>query len=237
MEIALIDDEQDVAVQIQEYLARYESEHPKAAPLRLTSYVSAHDFLAAYRRQFDLVLMDIELDDLDGMEAARRLRTQDKEVLLFFLTNMAQYAINGYEVEAADYMVKPVSYETFSFKLEKAFRLAAHRGSRSLMLQCGASMYRISSDAVSYIEVQNHNLIYHTANGTYTTRATLRSAEEALSGLPFARCNSCYLVNLREVYGIEGYTLSLADGSTLQISRNRRADFMKEYARFLGGIG
>ena len=242
MEIALIDDEKTVSDLISEYLTRYEAEHPEAGAFRLTAYVSAHDFLAAYQWQFDLILMDIELDDLSGMEAARLLRKKDPEVLLFFLTNLAQYAVEGYEVDAADFMVKPVSYEAFSFKLEKALRLRAKRGGRQLRLQSGARSVRVSSETILYVEVRNHDLIYHLGAGgakkeDISLRATLKSAEETLEGLPFAKCNSCYLVNLREVYAVDGFTLTLTDESTLQISRNRRAGFLQEYTRFLGGIG
>ena len=90
------------------------------------------DFLEAYRPDFDLVFLDIELPLLNGIETARRLRELDSVVALVFITNMEQYAVNGYEVDALDFVVKPINYYRFSSMMRKALRIIARKEEKAL---------------------------------------------------------------------------------------------------------
>ena len=85
----------------------------------ITYFSNAIEFLNSYKKQFQLVFMDIELPDMNGMEASHKLRDIDKDVVIVFVTNLSNYAINGYEVGALDFVVKPIKYETFVIKLTR----------------------------------------------------------------------------------------------------------------------
>lgn len=96
------------------FLDRFSEEHGEE--IRYTWYQGTHTFLSEYHFQFDLVFMDIELDDGNGMETAMKLRKRDPEVTLIFITHLAQYAVQSYEVDALDYILKPVGYPAFALK-------------------------------------------------------------------------------------------------------------------------
>lgn len=126
IEIAMVEDEAEAADLLRSYIDRYSKENEKM--FAVTRYDSAIAFLTDYKPKFDLIFMDIELPDLNGMEASRKLREIDRTTALIFVTNMAQFAIKGYEVEALDFVVKPVSYYNFALKMQKAIdRIESNR--------------------------------------------------------------------------------------------------------------
>lgn len=116
--VAIVEDEPAEAERLQSLLARYSRE--KGVQFEVQTYTSALTFLAEYNRTVDIVFMDIELPDVNGMEISRRLRKQDAAVMIVFVTNMAQFAVQGYEVAAQDFIVKPAQYGEFALKLAKA---------------------------------------------------------------------------------------------------------------------
>lgn len=114
----IVEDDDAAAELLAGYLDRYGGEHGET--FSSVRYDNAVTFLEKYASDADIVFMDIEMEDLDGMKAAAKLRERDRSVTLIFVTNMAQFAIKGYEVDALDFIVKPVGYHDFAFRLKKA---------------------------------------------------------------------------------------------------------------------
>ena len=118
--VAIVDDFREDAAVLEQYLYQFGGETGQA--YLVTRYTSGPEFLQDRSTAFDLVILDIDMPGLNGMETARQLRGQGDNVVLMFVTNMSQYALEGYEVEAVDYVLKPVSYQDFTLKLRKAQR-------------------------------------------------------------------------------------------------------------------
>lgn len=200
----------------------------------MSRFTDAIAFLENYVPRYDIVFMDIQLPDMDGMTASRRLRALDRDVILIFVTNMANYAVSGYEVDALDFIVKPVSYFPFTVKLERALgRLDGNAGGGSVLLSTAEGAVCVRPCDVRYVEVMKHTLIYHTTTGDLTVYGSLKNAESALPAVRFVRCNSCYLVNLRYVKRVTGYT-ALVGGDELAISHSRRRDFLRALGEYIG---
>ena len=106
--IAIVEDKEVDAQQLKGYIMQFQNE--SCIPMYVTHFSNGMNFLDEYTNDFDVVFMDIEMPHLNGMETAKKLRKVDASVALVFITNMAQYAIAGYEVSAVDFMVKPVGY-------------------------------------------------------------------------------------------------------------------------------
>lgn len=191
------------------------------------------NFLTYYKPNYDLVLMDIELPDINGMDTSRKLRQIDKLVTLIFVTNMSQFAVTGYEVDAFDYIVKPVSYYDFALKLERAIERIKSRTEQKIQIVVDDLIKCITTSELKYVEVMNHKLIFHTKTGDYVGTGTLKELEKRLVNSDFARCNNCYLVNLRYVTGISGFTV-IVDGEELQISHPKRKEFKRALNDYLG---
>lgn len=233
MYIAIVDDNPEDARRLEEYLSRYSLEN--AFPYRSCLFPCAADFLESERSQFDLVIMDIDMPGINGVDAARRLRRDGDKVVLMFVTNMPQYALCGYEVEAIDYVLKPISYQEFALKLQKANRYVQRNQDTQLILQTADGVVTVLSSDILYVESALHYLIYHTKSGDHKVRGSMVQAEKELVPLRFAKCNSGYLVNLRHVKAIQKEDVILENVS-LKISRGKRLEFMNAFTRFLGGI-
>ena len=126
--VAIVEDEAEIREQLMGYVQRYTRQYGTAFEVK--TFADGLEILEDYRPAYDLILLDIEMKHLDGMETARRIRELDPEVMLVFITNMAQYAIKGYAVGALDYVLKPVPYFAFSQQLQKVEAHLLHRKRR-----------------------------------------------------------------------------------------------------------
>ena len=233
MKIAIVDDEKATAQLLEGYILRYGKE--QNLHIKVDVFLLPLQFLDHYAGDYDLVLMDIEMPGLNGIETAKELRRLDHAVVLMFITNMAQYAIHGYEVEAVDFVIKPLSYGDFVMKMQKARRYIERNRDKKITLQTTEGLIQLDVSEIHFVEVIRHYLVYHTSKGDYKLRGTMKEAEEALLDFHFSRSNHCYLVNLKYVEAVTGNMLKVA-GNELAMSRNKKADFMTDFAKYMGGL-
>ena len=232
--IILLEDEQEQARRLTAFLHRYAEEHPDFR-FNLTHYDRSLPLMNEYKSDADIVFLDIQVPDMNGMEVARYIRDMDKHVMIIFITMLTQYAIEGYSVGAFDYVLKPVRYEEFSTKMDRVCRVLAHQStSMTLDVRTKEEIRRVDVDSITYIEVSNHDILIHTDQEVIRQWGSLNSYEEKLAPAHFVRCNSCYLVNLRYVRGISGDAVTV-HGDKLAISRARRKEFLATLAQYKGG--
>lgn len=233
IKIAVVEDEKMYVEQISEYLYQYEQE--QGEELQITIYRDGDAIVAEYKAQFDIIFMDIQMKFVDGMTAAEEIRKKDSEVIIIFITSMSQYAIRGYEVNALDYVLKPVSYFAFCQKLGKAIARLRKRDAKHITVSVKGGIRRLEVSDIYYVESQGHTLIYHTKDGAILSGATMKSAEEALGKSNFSRGNKCYLINLEHVEGVKD-KCAVVKGESLQLSRSGLKEFMQDLTRYWGGI-
>ena len=128
--VAIVEDDAEVQGVLQEYVRRYTRQY--GTEFEVTVFADGVDILEDYRAVYDIIFLDVEMKHLDGMTTAERIRQMDADVILIFITNMAQYAIRGYSVGALDYVLKPVPYFAFSQQLLKAVSRLEKRAKRYL---------------------------------------------------------------------------------------------------------
>lgn len=233
MRMAIVDDSLVDALLLEKYLHQYCEE--KSLTCTHVHYKSAADFLEHYQPCFDLIIMDIDMPGINGVDAARRLRAEGDNVVLMFVTNMPQYALAGFEVEAVDYILKPVTYQTFALKLERALRFVQRNREEQLALRTAEGLVSVSTADILYVESVLHYLSYNTADEEYKVRGTMAQAEKELRPFRFVRCSSGLLVNLRYVKSIGKEDVMLG-GIRLKMSRGRRLEFTNAFTKYLGGI-
>lgn len=197
-------------------------------------YGDALSFLDEFCGNYDIIFMDIELPHMNGMDAVRRIREKDQNVIVIFVTNMAQYAVKGYEVDAFDFIVKPVKYDNFAMKMDRAISKYDQSRSKDIWISERNNKRRLRVSDIKYVEVAHHCVVYHTVDGDFATYDQLYNVCETLKDAPFELCNRCFLVNLKYVTAIEEFSVTVA-GEKLQISRNKKKSFLQSLNEYLGG--
>lgn len=230
--IAIVDDEAQAAETLRGLLLRYGEAHQ--VQFEIETFKNAIIFLTNYQPVYDIVFCDIQMPHMDGMEAAEQLRKLDSETMLIFVTNMAQYAVHGYQVRAFDFLVKPLNEEAFALKLRRMLEHLASRNERKLLISSQGAQLCLSTRDIYYIEVSNHQLLYRTERGDYPVYGTLGAAQKELEGQGFALCNNCFLVNLRHVQKVYKHSVTV-QGTELPISHPRRKAFLDALNAYIGG--
>ena len=221
--IAIVEDQEETRESLNRFVRQYAQE--QGLQVEISLITDGAEIAEHYTPGFDIIFMDVEMPRLDGFGAAEAIRAVDADVVLVFVTNMAQYAIRGYEVDALDYVLKPVNYYQFCTKLSRAIQRVQRRRGGQVVLQ-------LAGGGIQLLDTAD---IYHTSKGEFAARASLQSAEKQLAEYHFVRCNQCYLVNLAYVKGIEN-DFALVKNDRLEISRRQRTAFLTAVASYMGGV-
>lgn len=221
--IALVEDDLQDRERLKRCLKKYEEE--KQVRFEISEFSDGEDIIENYTASYDLILMDIEMAFMNGMRAAQRIREMDPKVGIIFITNMPQYAIQGYKVNALDYVLKPISWFSFSESMSKAIRCLSVPEKTYITIASKGGRIRVDVSSICYVEVLDHDLIYHMTDGILQTKGTLRDAAAQLDEKQFFACNRCYLVNLDYVDGYQDNCV-LINRQQLAISRGRKKNFL-----------
>ncbi|MCX4313583.1 MAG: LytTR family DNA-binding domain-containing protein [Clostridia bacterium] len=230
--IAIVEDETEHADRLAEFVEKYAEEIH--ASIKITRFGNAVSLIDGYKADYDLIFLDIKMPYLDGMDAAHKLRELDRDVLIVFVTSMRQYALAGYAVDAADFLVKPIEYADFSLKMARIFKRLVSRTEKQneIILSVEQGVRKLKASDIRYVETDGHNIIYRLVDGTTITQySSMKAAEARFAEYGFARCNTCYLVNLHHVRSVKGLTVDV-DGEQLQISQPRRKPFLDLLVKF-----
>lgn len=215
------------------YLARYQEE--SLVEFVVEEFADGSELTGTFAPRFDIIFLDVEMTNLDGFATARIIREIDPAVIIIFVTNMAQFAVKGYEVDALSYLLKPVPYFAFAQELKRCTERLARSHDESILLSIGGELVRVMLPDVVYVESVKHRLIIHTSTRPLSLVGTLREMSEQLEPRGFFRCNSYLLVNLSHVTGLSGSDVKLVGDIELPVSRARRKPFIEALTAYFGG--
>lgn len=230
--LAIVDDDEKSRMSLCDFVSKYEDEYQEK--LKVSTFTDGADITEDYKADYDIIILDIQMQFMDGMRAAELIRKVDSDVILLFITNMAQYAIKGYAVQAMNYLLKPVTYFAFSQELQKAISRIKERKKAYFNIKTENGMVRLNVEDIEYVESNKHQIIVHTKKNSYSTREAMKNVEKMLADYKFVRCNNSYLVNLRFVEGVVVNNV-IVGGDELQISRARKKTFLDALTDYVGG--
>ncbi len=183
-------------------------------------FESGNAFLQAFQKHpYDLVFLDIEMPEMDGITLARKLRGLSQEVPIVFLTSHIEYALEGYEVNALRYLTKPIQSEKLQELL--GYVMERMREQRILWLKTDMGEERVFVKEILYLEAQNQNILIRTADREYLVRYNLGEYEKELLQDGFFRIHRGYLVSLRHVKSLGKHEVILSENTVLPVSRTK----------------
>ncbi|MBO6127498.1 MAG: response regulator transcription factor [Pseudobutyrivibrio sp.] len=229
--IAIVEDEEKQVHTLTQFLRQYEKE--KLVDFQLDFYSDGDEIVEKYDCNYDLILMDIMMQFMDGMTAAEEIRKKDESVFIIFITNMVNYAIRGYQVGAFDYILKPIQY----FQLEKSLTRALDKldkddTSSNINIKTNNGAQKIPLNELKMISSYGHYLTFVATRGEYTSYMRVKDLENLLKGKDFYRVNKGTIVNLRYVDGIEDNCCLIGE-NRINISRGRKKEFMETLTYYM----
>ena len=223
MQIAICDDEDQERAYIESLVHRF------APELSIVCFSSADALLAATQGVFfPLIFLDIEMNNINGFEAAVKLMSTDAKPLIVFVTKSTEYTIRGYDV-AFHYLVKPINEEKFHEVLNRALKLIVPQ---YFSFSADGELYRISLHEILYFESRNYTLLIHTQERIYKTRMSLKEVDPQLTSANFLRVHASFLINLHRVISITKDDVEMQDHQLIKISRSRRKEVLSSFTKF-----
>ncbi len=232
MKIVVVDDDKNWSKVLISYIDKFAEENGEE--IEVISFENGLDFVSEYKADCDVAFLDVEMPLYDGLSAAKKIRESDTAVGIIFITNYSQYAINGYEVSAVDYAIKPLSYFAFCTKLKKALAFSRREEGKIIVIKSENTIVKLPVNKIYYIAVDKNYVIYYTEDGEYRERNTMKNVRQNLTGMNFANCNSGCLVNLRYVRKVKSGEAHVKD-YVFPVSRPQKKEFMNKYIDYLSG--
>lgn len=233
--IAIVEDDPLFIVQLKDYIQKYRAESGEA--FQIICFSDGESILDQYTPSYDLILMDIQMKLINGLDAAKEIRKTDKKVVIVFVTNSIQHAMHGYSVSALDYIVKPVNYFKFSQMLKRAIEvISEERDEKFMMLRTNTGVIiRMMLRQIYYIESRHHYLVYVTKQGEYIVRGILSDCGNALTPYGFFRVQKSFVINMKMVEQVKADSCVI-NGTEIAISRAKKREFMQEILKYMDNV-
>lgn len=200
----------------------------------ITILNSGEELITKLPNNTDVLLLDIKMGQLSGMEAARILRSQNNYVRIIFITTMTQFALEGYEVHAYGFIKKPVSFEPFKRQLTDALCSLDRQEGHFISICQGAQTDRINVNNIIYMESFKHNIRIVTINGVQECSCPLVQFENQVKEDPFFRVHRSFLVHYKHIKKINKDTLVMSNGDSILLSKHRRKEFLTDFSNYVG---
>lgn len=228
--IAIVEDDKKYQETLNEFLTRYKEE--KKEEFQVDIFSNALNFLDE-KKFYNIIFLDIEMPFMNGIDAAKKIRETNKSSTIIFITNMAKYAVKGYEVDAMDFLIKPVEYFNLCLKLDKAMRIQKEDSTHNILINNASGFMKINISKILYVESSLHYVIYHLEDDEVKVRDSMKNVEENLAIFHFAKCNNSFLVNLEKIDKIQSDDVYIGK-DLIKISRSKKKEFLDALAKYYG---
>ena len=235
MNIAVVDDEEVIREQISGFIKR------RNPGFNISGFATGEELLTA-DKEFDVIFLDIQMDDIGGIEAARTLRQSGVDAVVIFITGIREYVFEAFDVSAFHYLLKPIEEQKFMEVLGRAAEEAGKRKGqkeRQIFIRAKNQGYTLNLNSILYIESRGKKVEVHTTDmeDIIESYATMDELEGQL-GDGFYRCHRGYLVNMAHIARYDSDSIFLSSGEKVYLTRKKHNEFVKAYMWYLqnGGV-
>ena len=228
LRIAICEEKHEIVATLKEHLERYKAE--KEVELEVQAFAKGSAFLSK-QHKFDVVFLDVELQDESGFDIALKLREATKAMPIVFLASSKRFTINGYEVDAVDFLTVPTGYYAFATMLDRVQTRLVKMDEPSIAVMTKQGARRISVGQIVYMEGSLHHVIYHLTDGDVRVKGTLADEEKKLTADRFFRLGG-YLINLGHVNKVWEDDVYVGP-VCLPISYKQKGELLKSLGAFM----
>lgn len=233
IKVAIVENELEQIAITSSMIERYSKEYSEV--FSIDSFTNGYDFLESNVDAYQIIFMDIDMPNINGMDMARKLREKSNDSVLIFVTNLPQYAIDAYKVSALDFLLKPVTYADFTLAMRRAIASIKKNETSSFVLNIHGALMIFKCEDIVYIEMVKHDVNIHLSDLTSQTfRSSLNKVEPLLDKNIFFKCNSGCIVNINKIKMLQGDVLLLENGDRVSISRSRKKETIAKLNEFYG---
>ena len=231
--VAIVDDSNIDAEYVQSILESWAQD--RRAGVQAQRFASAENFLFHYAedKEWDILLLDIEMGAMDGISLAKRIRQDNETVQIVFVTGFGDYISEGYEVSALHYLMKPMKQDKLFAVLDRAVA-AIQKTERVVLLPVDGEMLRLPVGQIEYVEAFSHAVAVTTEADTIQVKMPISEIEKLL-GEGFVRCHRSYLVGLKHIARLSRTEVILDSGKALPLSRSAAAFVHKAFISYYTG--
>lgn len=230
--IAICEDEKEMQYLIENYIDKILKDIE--IEYKIHKYSSGEELIECDLKGIDILLLDIQMGQMNGMDTARKIRTVDNKMEIIFITSLIDYVQDGYEVRAYRYLLKPIELEELKKHVLNCIKEIEVNKKNYIVIKNKSNTYKIHSDEIKYVEVQKKDMLIHTVNKNFDVRYSLEKIEKDLNLEKFVRCHKSFLINLSYVENIKQNVAILESGEEVPISRYRHKEVKEKFLKFLG---
>lgn len=201
----------------------------------ILEFNSGEQLLSNYPEQIDIILLDILMGEISGMDAARNIRKFDDNVEIIFTTSLIDHIQEGYEVRAYRYLLKPIEYDELEKHIGSCINHLINGSENHIIIQGKSKVYKVKIEDITFIEIIKKDMFIHTAENTYNTKMSLSKMEKELTRYSFFRCHKSYLINMKHIETLKA-NIAIINKQVVPISRHRLKELKDKLAYVLGDV-
>lgn len=230
--VGICDDSEKMIESLKTSLEEYG--YDSGEELGIFTYLSGESLLENYNSKYDILFLDIKMSGINGIQVAEKIREKDKKVIIIFLTSLVQHALDGYRVNAANYIIKPITKKRLKIEMDERISELKQRNDPFITVHNDNGNYKILLKSISYVETYSRNLLIHTHKNNIICYWKMKELEKKLEPYGFARNHSSYLVNMLYVENIEKTDIKIKTGELIPISKTKKKEFMEKLTMYWG---
>ena len=232
--IAICDDENLQVELLETYVLNWAKERNKKIQVKLFYNAESFDFAWSMDKTYNIILLDIEMPGKNGIELAKKIRKEDSLINIIFITAISDYISEGYDVEAINYLIKPIKEDKLYECLDRAIEKIPIE-EKTILIDVDGEIIRLIEKDILYIEAFSHSVDIHTSQETYRVRKNISTMESELDQNSFIRCHRSYIVNLRHIKRIGKTDIVLDNDDLIPVSRRQYSNTNMAFIKHHGG--
>jgi DNA-binding LytR/AlgR family response regulator len=232
--IAICDDEEDFVAALRHQVS--EILKNSGVTFDIASFPSGEALLSCINEKsagFDLIFLDIFMKEINGIDTAKAIRLTNDSAAIIFITASGQYVYTGYEVQALQYLLKPIDRQTLAAALK--VDLKRRFENRYFVFKSGGTTHKVPFDDIEYIESTLKSVKLVAKQGVYEIHAGISDMEGSLPKLSFCRCHRGFIVNLKQVSGMSGQSLTTVRGTVIPVGKTYSGSTNRAFLNYIGG--